>query len=56
MITYEVTCRYCRQPFHVVEGTKKYADYKKNHQANFSCDTCDRLIEDDSRKYLFNRD
>lgn len=56
MIFYELQCRYCTKTFQAVEGSRKYADYKKNRQAKFSCDDCDRNIEADSRKYLFNRD
>ncbi|WP_169817974.1 hypothetical protein [Caryophanon latum] len=56
MITYEVTCRFCQQPFLLVEGTAKYMRYKKNRAEKFSCDDCDRRIEADSRKYLFDRD
>lgn len=56
MITYETICRYCRKPFLLQEGTKKYQKYKVNRLANISCDACERRIEDDSRKYLFNRD
>ena len=56
LIYYEVECRYCKSKFHAIEGTKKYADYKKNRKGKLSCDDCDRKIEADSRKYLFNRD
>jgi hypothetical protein len=35
---------------------KKYQQYKVNRNAKFSCDACERRIEDDSRKYLFDRD
>lgn len=56
MIYYETTCRYCRQTFRLVEGTAKYARYKKNRDEKFSCDDCDRRIEADSRKYLFDRE
>ena len=56
MIFYELQCRYCKKAFKAIEGTRKYADYKKNRHAKFSCDDCDRNIEADSRKYLFNRD
>ncbi|HEY4623551.1 hypothetical protein MKX47_08730 [Solibacillus sp. FSL R7-0668] len=56
MFTYEAICRYCRKPFTLREGTKKYQQYKVNRQANISCDSCERRIEDDSRKYLFDRD
>lgn len=56
MITYETTCCYCRKPFLLLEGSVKYMRYKKNREARFSCDDCDRRIEADSRKYLFDRD
>ena len=56
MFTYEVICRYCRQPFQLVEGSAKYARYKKNRNEKCSCDDCDRRIEADSRKYLFDRE
>ena len=56
MFYYEVPCRYCRQVFKIQEGTKKYQQYKVNRMTKLSCDDCERRIEDDSRKYLFNRD
>ena len=56
MFFYEVKCRYCKKPFALQEGTKQYQQYKVNRAANFSCEDCDRCIEVDSRKYLFNRD
>lgn len=56
MIYYETACRYCRKTVKLVEGTKKYQHYKVNRNAKFSCDDCDRNIEADSRKYLFDRD
>lgn len=56
MFFYETTCRYCRKPFKLIEGTKKYQQFKVNRQASISCDECERRIEADSRKYLFNRD
>lgn len=56
MIYYEIKCRYCKKQFKVYEGSKKYADYKRNREGKFSCDDCDRNIEADSRKYLFDRD
>lgn len=56
MFFYETTCRYCRKPFKLMEGTKKYQRFKENRQASIGCDNCDRRIEADSRKYLFNRD
>ena len=56
MIYYEIECRYCKKCFKLLEGTKKYDVYKKNRQLKQSCDDCDRKIEADSRKYLFNRD
>lgn len=55
MFSYEVKCRYCKKPFALQEGTKQYQQYKVNRAANFSCKDCDIRIEDDSRKYLFNR-
>lgn len=56
MIFYEVTCRYCKGMFQLKEGSKQYKEYKVNRNAKFSCDSCNRNIEDDSRKYLFNRE
>jgi len=56
LIYYETTCRYCRKTFKLLEGTSKYRQYKSNRDVKFSCDDCDRRIEDDSRKYLFDRD
>lgn len=56
MIGYEIICCYCRQVFKLNEGTPKYMRYKKNPHARFSCDDCDRKIEADSRKYLFDRE
>ncbi|WP_336045890.1 DUF2197 domain-containing protein [Solibacillus ferritrahens] len=56
MFYYETTCRYCRNPYKLVEGSKKYQQFKKNRQMKVSCDDCERRIEADSRKYLFNRD
>lgn len=55
-VFYETPCRYCRKPFKLLEGTKKYQQFKVNRQASISCDNCERRIEADSRKYLFNRD
>ncbi|MFF5996145.1 hypothetical protein AAGS61_15535 [Lysinibacillus sp. KU-BSD001] len=56
MIYYEIHCRYCKKPFKLEEGTRKYQQYKQNRNGQFSCDDCDRRIESDSRKYLFDRD
>ena len=56
MFYYETTCRYCRKLFQLPEGTKKYQQFKVNRNASISCDDCERRIEADSRKYLFNRD
>ena len=56
MIYYEIICRYCRKPFKLEEGTPKYMRYKQRRHEKFSCDDCDRRIEDDSRKYLFDRE
>lgn len=56
MFYYEITCRYCGKLYKLMEGTKKYQQYKEDRQRKFSCDDCERRIEADSRKYLFNRD
>ena len=56
MIYYETTCRFCKKTFKLLEGTKNYAQYKKNPNAKYACDDCNRRIEDDARKYLFDRD
>lgn len=56
MIYYDATCTICRKNFRIEEGTSQYKMYKLNPHGKFSCDQCKRKIEDDSRKYLFNRD
>ena len=56
MIYYESICRYCKQSFKIIEGTKQYQAYKRNPNGSYSCEACNRKIEDDSRKYLFQRD
>lgn len=56
MFFYETTCRYCSKSFKLMEGTKKYQQYKINRNARISCDDCERRIEGDSIKYLFNRE
>lgn len=56
MIYYETICRYCKRPFKLIEGTRKYQEYKRNRNGKFACDDCERRIGGDARKYLFNRD
>lgn len=56
LIYYEAVCRYCKRPFKIVEGTVKYQQYKRNRNGKFACDTCERRVAADARKYLFNRD
>lgn len=56
MIYYEATCMYCKRPFKLLEGTRKYQEYKQNRNGKFACDDCERRIEADARKYLFDRD
>jgi uncharacterized protein YlaI len=56
VIYYESTCTICKQPFKIIEGSKQYRDYKTNPNGKYMCDQCKRTIEDDSRKYLFNRE
>ena len=56
MIFYETTCRFCRQTIKLLEGTKKYAEYKVLPTKKMACDDCERKIEEDSRKYLFDRE
>lgn len=56
MIYYEADCMYCKKPFKLLEGTRKYQQYKQNRNGKFACDDCERRIEADARKYLFDRD
>lgn len=55
MIYYETVCRYCKKTFKLFDNTRQYADYKRNPNGKYSCDTCRRNVETDARKYLFNR-
>ena len=53
---YEVPCSICQKTFKLLEGTAQYKLYKVNRTRKFQCEMCTRKIEDDSRKYLFDRD
>jgi len=55
MITYSVSCIFCKKTFEVVEGTKKYTLYKRNMKGKFSCENCDSRIELEARKGLLGK-
>jgi len=55
LISYELQCIFCKQPFHVIEGTRKYNLYKRNMNGRFSCEDCDRKIEHEARKSLLRK-
>ncbi|WP_196244013.1 hypothetical protein [Lysinibacillus fusiformis] len=55
MITYSVSCIFCKKTFEVVEGTRKYALYKRNMKGKFSCEDCDSKIEREARKGLLGK-
>ena len=55
MITYSVSCIFCKKTFEVVEGTRKYTLYKRNMKGKFSCEDCDSKIEREARKGMLGK-
>ncbi|MEY9975018.1 hypothetical protein ABH966_005442 [Lysinibacillus sp. RC46] len=50
MISYKVTCIFCKKDFQILEGTNKYRVYKQNMAGRYSCDIVTVLYSMKQRK------
>lgn len=55
MISYTTTCIICKEKFELIEGTKKYREYKVNRDKKFWCDSCEEKIISQARKGFISR-
>lgn len=55
MISYKATCIFCKKDFQILEGTNKYRVYKRNMSGKYSCDDCDRTIQNEAKKALMGK-
>ena len=55
MISYKVTCIFCKKHFLILEGTNKYRVYKWNMSGKYSCDDCDCTIQHEAKKALMGK-